>query len=68
MRSLGQNPTEAELQDMINEVDADGESNVFTHIDVNKIFTTKNLKILFGNQDNLARWVSNLFSLYLVCL
>ncbi len=29
MRSLGQNPTEAELQDMINEVDADGKSQLF---------------------------------------
>lgn len=37
MRSLGQNPTDAELQDMVNEVDKDGNGT----IDFNEFLTVR---------------------------
>lgn len=40
MRSLGQNPTDAELQDMINEVDADGNSFVNREMTVTVRYST----------------------------
>ena len=44
MRSLGQNPTEAELQDMINEVDANGNGTIDFHE-----FLTMMVDILAGS-------------------
>lgn len=59
MRSLGQNPSESELQDMINEVDADnngtidfpGASSFYTHLDVSEVLMASRVPDDDGPED-----------------
>jgi len=57
MRSLGQNPTEAELQDMINEVDIDGSGS----IEFNEFLTMMSKKIKENESSNDIREAFRVF-------
>ena len=59
MRSSGKNPTEAELQDMINEVDADGNGTIdfpeFLSLMARKIKDTDTEEEFTSIMDDLSR-------------
>jgi calmodulin len=57
MRSLGQNPTEAELQDMMNEVDIDGSGS----IEFNEFLTMMSKKIKENESSNDIREAFRVF-------
>ena len=57
MRSLGQNPTEAELQDMINEVDIDGSGS----LEFNEFLTMMAKKIKENESSNDIREAFRVF-------
>lgn len=57
MRSLGQNPTEAELQDMINEVDADGNGTIDFPEFLNLMARKMKVRLPFaGAQSGAREW------------
>merc|ERR1719409_807977 len=54
MRSLGQNPTEAELHDMINEVDADG-NGIIGAAELRHVMTNLGEKLTDEEVDEMIR-------------
>ena len=61
MRSLGQNPTEAELQDMINEVDADGNGTIDFPEFLNLM--ARKMKVIFAILEPMTCFLSSLLAM-----